>query len=75
MKGGKTRFQTKYTEQMFIDALSVDVIKSTASIIKTVGCSRSTAKNMLEKLTTSGYTRKVEIEGNGYGWQKVGDGN
>jgi predicted transcriptional regulator len=36
-----------------------------------VGCSRSTAKNMLYKLVTEGKVTKIEIEGDGYGWQKV----
>jgi predicted transcriptional regulator len=72
MKGGKTRFQTKFPEQMFIDALTTDTIKSTVSVMEKVKCGRSTAKNMLEKLVSAGKVRKVEIEGNGYGWQKVG---
>lgn len=72
MKGGKTRFQTKFTDENFMNALTTDSIKSTGTIMGIVGCSRSTAKNMLEKLTTTGNVRKVEIEGNGYGWQKVG---
>jgi predicted transcriptional regulator len=71
MKGGKTRFQQKFTEVMFVDALSIDSIKSTATIMNSVGCSRSTAKNMLDKLVNEGKAKKIEIEGNGYGWQKV----
>ena len=34
-------------------------------------CSRSTAKNMLYKLVNEGKIDKIEIEGDGYGWQKV----
>jgi hypothetical protein len=34
-------------------------------------CSRSTAKNMLYKLVNEGKVNKIEIEGDGYGWQKV----
>ena len=75
MRGGKTRFQTKFTDDMFLNALSTDSIKSTAVIMKIVGCSRSTAKNALDKLVACGKVKKVEVEGNGYGWQKVGDGN
>jgi predicted transcriptional regulator len=71
MKGGKTRFQQKFTEDMFINALSFDRIRSTGTIISLVGCSRSTAKNMLYKLVNEGKVNKIEIEGNGYGWQKV----
>jgi hypothetical protein len=36
-----------------------------------VGCSRSTAKNMFYKLVNEGKVNKIEIEGDGYGWQKV----
>jgi len=36
-----------------------------------VGCSRSTAKNMLYKLANEGKVNKIEIEGAGYGWQKI----
>lgn len=72
MKGGKTRFEQKFTEEMFLNALSFDSLKSTATILKTVGCSRHTAKNALDKLLAAGKVRKVEIEGSGYGWQKVG---
>jgi predicted transcriptional regulator len=71
MKGGKTRFEQKFTEEMFLNALSFDSLKSTAAVLKTVGCSRSTAKNMLDKLLIAGKIKKVEIEGNGYGWQKT----
>jgi hypothetical protein len=69
MKGGKTRFQQKFTEDMFLNALSIDRIKSTTTIMSLVGCSRSTAKNMLYKLVSEG--KVDEIEGDGYGWQKV----
>ena len=71
MKGGKTRFQQKFTEDMFLNALLIDSIKSTATIMSLVGCSRSTAKNMLYKLVNEGKVNKIEIEGDGYGWQKV----
>jgi predicted transcriptional regulator len=71
MKGGKTRFQVKFTEDTFLNALTTDTLKSTSTVIKTVGCSRSTAKNALDKLLVAGKVRKVEIEGSGYGWQKV----
>ena len=56
---------------MFLNSLSVDRIKSTATIMSLVGCSRSTAKNMLCKLINEGKVNKIEIEGDGYGWQKV----
>jgi predicted transcriptional regulator len=71
MKGGKTRFQVKFTEDTFLNALTTDTLKSTSTVIKTVGCSRSTAKNALDKLLVAGKVRKVEIEGSGYGWQNV----
>ena len=70
MKGGKTRFQQKFTEEMFLNALSKDSIKSTSKVMEEVGCSRSTAKSALEKRLAAGKVRKVQIEGNGYGWQK-----
>lgn len=73
MKGGKTRFQVKFTEEAFLNALTTDTLKSTAAIIKTVGCSRGTAKKALDKLLAAGKVRKIEVEGNGYGWQKVGE--
>jgi len=73
MKGGKTRFEQKFTEEMFLNALSFDSLKSTAMVLKTVGCSRGTAKNALDKLLAVGKIRKVEVEGNGCGWQKVGE--
>jgi len=56
---------------MFLNALSIDSIKSNAAIVTLVGCSRSTAKNMLDKLVNEGKAKKIEIEGDGYGWQKV----
>ncbi len=71
MKGGKTRFQQKFTEDMFLNALQIDRIRSTTTIMSQVGCSRSTAKNMLHKLVNEGKVNKIEIEGNGYGWQEV----
>ena len=71
MKGGKTRFQQKFTEDMFLNALSIDKIKSTTTIMSLVGCSRSTAKNMLYKLVNEGKVDKIKIEGDGYGWQKI----
>lgn len=71
MKGGKSRFQQKFTEEMFLNALTTDTLKSTAAVMGNVGCSRSTAKNMLDKLVFVEKVRRVEIEGNGYGWQKV----
>ena len=71
MKGGKSRFQQKFTEEMFLNALTTDTLKSTAAVMDNVGCSRSTAKNMLDKLVLAEKVRRVEIEGNGYGWQKV----
>jgi predicted transcriptional regulator len=71
MKGGKTRFQQKFTEDMFLNALAIDSIKSTTTIMNLVGCSRSTTKNMLYKLLNEGKVQKIEIEGNGYGWRKI----
>jgi hypothetical protein len=71
MKGDKTRFQQKFTEDIFLNALSIDSIKSTTTIMSQVGCSRSTAKNMLSRLVNEGKVDKIEIEGDGYGWQKV----
>lgn len=71
MKGGKSRFQQKFTEEMFLNALTTDTLKSTTAVMGNVGCSRSTAKNMLDKLVFAEKVRRVEIEGNGYGWQKV----
>ena len=71
MKGGKTRFQQKFTEDMFLNALSIDKIKSTTTIMSQVGCSRSTAKNMLYMLVNEGKVKKIEIEGGCHGWQKV----
>jgi predicted transcriptional regulator len=59
MKGGKTRFQQKFTEDMFLKALSIDRIRSTATIMSLVGCSRSTAKNMLYKLMNDGKVTKI----------------
>jgi predicted transcriptional regulator len=71
MNGGKTRFQQKFTEDMFLNALLIDSIKSTATIMSLVGCSRSTAKNMLYMLVNEGKVKKIEIEGGCHGWQKV----
>ena len=71
MKGGKTRFQQKFTEDMFLNALQIDRIRSTTTIMSLVGCSRSTAKNVLYKLANAGKVNKIEIEGDGYGWQKI----
>ena len=71
MKGGKTRFQQKFTEDMFLNALSIDSIKSTATLMSLVECSRSTAKNMLYKLVNEGKVNTIEIEGGCHGWQKV----
>jgi predicted transcriptional regulator len=71
LKGGKTRFQQKFTEDMFLNALLIDSIKSTATIMSLVGCSRSTAKNMLYMLVNEGKVKKIEIEGGCHGWQKV----
>ncbi len=71
MKGGKTRSQQKFTEDMFLNAIAIDSIKSTTTIMNLVGCSRFTAKNMLYKLVNEGKVNKREIEGDGYGWQKV----
>ncbi len=71
MKVGKTRFQQKFTEDMFLNVFSIDSIKSTTTIMSLVGCSRSTAKNMLYKLVNAGKVNKIEIEGSCYGWQKV----
>ena len=71
MKSSKTRFQQKFTEDMFLNALSIDRIKSTATIMDFVGCSRSTAKNMLNKLVIESKVKKIEIEAGCYGWQKV----
>jgi len=53
---------------MLLNALSIDSIKSTATIMSLVGCSRSTAKNMLYKLVNEGKVNKIEVEGDGYGW-------
>jgi predicted transcriptional regulator len=72
MKGGKTRFQTKYSDEMFMNALTTDNFKSTMKVAEAVGCSRSTAKNTLDKLTREGKVMKFEIEGGSCGWQKVG---
>jgi predicted transcriptional regulator len=71
MKGGKTRFQQKFTEDMFINAILFDRIRSTGTIMSLVGCSRSTAKNMLYKLVNEGKVNTIEIEGGCHGWQKV----
>ena len=71
MKGGKTRFQQKFKGDMFLSALSIDSVNSTTTIMSLVGCSRSTAKNMLYKLVNEGKVTKIEIEGDGYGWQKI----
>ena len=71
MKGGKTRFQQKFTEDMFLNALSIDRIKSIATIMSLVGCCRSAAKNMLYKLVDEGKVTKIDIESGCYGWQKV----
>jgi predicted transcriptional regulator len=56
---------------MFLNALSIDSIKSTATIMGLVGCSRSTAKNMLYKLVNEGKVKKIQIEGGCHGWQKI----
>ena len=70
MKGGKTRFQQKFTEDMFLNALSIDSIKSTATIMSLVGCSRSTAKNMLYKLVNEGKVKKIELKAKVTGGRK-----
>lgn len=75
MKGGKTRFQTKYSDEMFMNALTTDNFKSSVKVAAAVGCSRSTAKNTLERLVRENKVKKFEIEGGSCGWQKVGDGN
>ena len=62
MKGCKTRFQQKFTEDMFLNALSIDSIKSTATLMSLVECSRSTAKNLLYHLVKEGKVNKIEIE-------------
>jgi len=64
-------YETQYTEEKFMGVLSCEVIKSTAAIMKTVGCSRNTAKVMLTKLEYEGKIKKITIEGNGYGWLKI----
>jgi hypothetical protein len=71
MKCGKKSFQQKFTEEMFLNARSIDSIKSTATIMSLVRCSRFTAKNIRYKLVTEGKVNKIKIEGNSYGWQKV----
>jgi hypothetical protein len=68
MKGDKTRHQQKFTEDMLLNARSIDSIKLSATIMSLVGCSRSTAKNMHYKLVNEGEVKKIEIEGDGYGW-------
>jgi predicted transcriptional regulator len=70
MKGGETRFQQKFTEDMFLNALSIDSIKSTATIMSLVGCSRSTAKNMLYKLVNEGKVKKIELKAKVTGGRK-----
>jgi hypothetical protein len=67
------KFETKFTENDFLNALSTDTIKSTAAIMKALGCSRNTAKVALDKLEYQGKIKKITIEGNGYGWLKVED--
>jgi hypothetical protein len=61
----------KKIKELLLNALSIDRIKSTATIMSLVGCSRSTAKNMLYKLVNEGKVNKIEIECGCHGWQRI----
>lgn len=65
------KYETKFSEKAFLDALSIDQLISTAGIMKVLGCSRNTAKNMLVKLENEGKVKRVPIEGNSFGWLKI----
>lgn len=62
-------FKPRYTDHDFLAVLSYGVPKSTAHIMKSLKCSRNTAKSYLTRLEASGKIRKMEIEGGSYGWK------
>jgi DNA-binding Lrp family transcriptional regulator len=65
------RFETRYTDDMFLSTLQEGVSKSTTAIKEELKCSRNTVKAAMLKLEAEGKVKRIEVAGSIYGWKKV----
>ena len=65
------RFETKYTDDMFLNLLKVNESKSTTKISKELNCSKNTVKTAMLALEAKGLVERIEVDGSIYGWNKV----
>lgn len=63
-------YEKKFTEEMVLKCLDTYHAKAIVVIKDCVGCSRNTAKALLDKMEYEGKIRKIEIEGLGFGYVK-----
>jgi len=63
-------YEKKFNEDMVLACLDHEVAKAVVVIKDCVGCSRNTAKALLDNLERDGKVRRVVIEGLGFGYVK-----
>ena len=64
-------YEKKFTGYMILNCLDTEQARAVVVIKDCVGCSRNTAKALLDKLEYEGKIKKVTIEGLGFGYVKT----
>lgn len=64
-------YEKKYTGDMILNCLDTEQARAVVVIKECVGCSRNTAKALLDELEREGLIKKVTIEGLGFGYVKI----
>ena len=65
------KFETKYTDDMFLSILDVNQSKSTTKIMRELNCARNTVKTAMLALEAKGLVKRIEVDGSIYGWKKA----
>lgn len=70
----RNKFNKKFSDEDFLNALSETEQKTAGYIVLIVKCTLPTAYTYLEKLAVAGLVKKVPIdEGNSFVWLKVAE--
>jgi hypothetical protein len=64
-------FKQIYTDEDFLNVLSKESAKSTATVEKEVGCAKSTAKLFLTRLEREEKVKGVYVDNKVCGWLKL----
>lgn len=68
------RFEKKYTDDEFMNALSFFHLRTTSYVMRKLGCDRKTAKIYLDRLASERKVKKFEVDdGQSYVWLRLYD--